>query len=185
MTWCQDEICRLRALPFFLDANSAEHVAIKFLCSDVKKHPKDYFRTNISHQECLFKEFYAIGLTRRASLLAKIGYMASTSTVYVSPLMRKLPKVSLVFWDVSVLLWLEWFCRIVTVFITVETSEVTQILASRTIYVGRIETNGWGGVFPNSLMIWATLPFYPFQLFLSEVLPQRSRVDAWNLAIEV
>ena len=44
-----------------------------------ERHPKDYFRTNISHQEWLFKEFYAIGLTWKPSSLAKIGCMALTS----------------------------------------------------------------------------------------------------------
>ena len=80
----KDEIRRSRALPSFLDANSVERVAIEFLCSDVEKHPKDYFRTNISHQECLFKKSYAIGLTWRPSSLAKVGCMALTLTVHVS-----------------------------------------------------------------------------------------------------
>ena len=39
----KDEICRLQVLPSFLDVNSGECVAIEFLCSDVEKHPKDYF----------------------------------------------------------------------------------------------------------------------------------------------
>ena len=43
-----------------------------------ERHSKDFFRTIISHQECLFKEFYAIGLTRRTSSLTKVGYMALT-----------------------------------------------------------------------------------------------------------
>ena len=90
----------------FLDANSVERVAIdvctaqgegrhpkdrfalsvtekagavNFLCPDVERHPKDYFRTNISHQECFFKESYAISLTRRPSSLAKVGCMALTT----------------------------------------------------------------------------------------------------------
>ena len=46
---------------------------------DEERHSKEFFRTNISHQECLFKESYVIGLTRRPSSLAKVGYMALTS----------------------------------------------------------------------------------------------------------
>ena len=37
----KDEISRSWALSSFLDANSVEHVAIEFLCSDVERHPKD------------------------------------------------------------------------------------------------------------------------------------------------
>ena len=59
-------------------------------------------RTNISHQECLFKESYAIGLTRRPSSLAKVGCIALTST-------RGLPRLSLVFWGVSI--FLDFFVR--------------------------------------------------------------------------
>ena len=70
MTWCQDEVCRSRALFYFLDANFVERVTID-VCTA-------HFPTNISHHKCLFKEFYAIDLTRRASSLAKVGYMAST-----------------------------------------------------------------------------------------------------------
>ena len=36
-----------------------------------------------------------------------------------------------------------------TLLVTVETSEMAQILASRTGYVGGMDTNGWGGVFPS------------------------------------
>ena len=84
MTWCQDEIRRSQALPSFLDMSSAERVAIEFLCSNIKRHPTDYFWTNISQQKCLFKESYAIGLTRRASSLVKIRCMALTSIIHVS-----------------------------------------------------------------------------------------------------
>ena len=52
-----------------------------------EKHPKDYFQTNINHQEGLFKESYpvmpsifcaptSIGLMGRPSSLAKVGWMA-------------------------------------------------------------------------------------------------------------
>ena len=93
ITCYQDEICRSRALPSFLDTNSAEYVVIKFLYSDVEKHPKDYFRTNISHQKCLFKGSYANGLTRRASFLAKVGCMVPTSTVHVSLFNAEVTKI--------------------------------------------------------------------------------------------
>ena len=80
MSWYQDEVHRSRALPSFLDINSVEHEAINVCTAqDEEKHPKDYFRTNISHQECLFKEFYAIGLTRRPSFIAKVGRMVLNS----------------------------------------------------------------------------------------------------------
>ena len=35
------KIRRSQALPFFLDANSVERVAINFLCSDIEKYPKE------------------------------------------------------------------------------------------------------------------------------------------------
>ena len=116
MLWYQNEIRKSRALFSFLNANSVKRVAIDFLCSDIEKHPKDHFRTNISYQQCFFKESYTIGLTQRASSLAKVGFMASTST-------RGLPRLSLVFWDVSIfpnflirgltILGLRRVCRIV------------------------------------------------------------------------
>ena len=40
-----------------------------------------------------------------------------------------------------------------TVFVTIETGEVTQVLASRTIYVERMDTDGWSGIFPVLLVI--------------------------------
>ena len=39
---------------------------------------RDYFATNISYQEYLFKESYTIGLTQRASFLVKVGCMVLT-----------------------------------------------------------------------------------------------------------
>ena len=36
-----------------------------------------------------------------------------------------------------------------TLLVTVETGEMTQVLASRTGYVDGMDTNGWGGVFPS------------------------------------
>ena len=95
MLWCKDEVCGSWALPCFLDANSVERVAISFLYSNVERHPKDYFRPNVSHQEYLFKESYAIGLTQKTGSLAKVGCMASTSR-------RGLLRLSLVFWGVSI-----------------------------------------------------------------------------------
>ena len=88
MTWYQGETCRSRALPFFLDANSVECVTIDVYTA--------HFSTNISHQECLFKESYMIDLIRRASSLAKVGYMTSTS---FSELIRANLCLSLV-WDI-------------------------------------------------------------------------------------
>ena len=40
-----------------------------------------------------------------------------------------------------------------TLLVTVETGEIAQVLASRTGYVGGMDTNGWDGVFPGSLVI--------------------------------
>lgn len=80
-----------------------------------EKYSKNYFQTNISYQEYLFKEFYAIDLTQRPSFLVKVGYMTLTSLlessradidfflkddrviVYVSRSMYKLSRLSLVF----------------------------------------------------------------------------------------
>ena len=36
-----------------------------------------------------------------------------------------------------------------TLLVTVETGEIAQVLASRTGYVGGIDTDGWDGVFPS------------------------------------
>ena len=36
-----------------------------------------------------------------------------------------------------------------TLLITIETGEMAQVFASRTGYVGGMDTNGWGEVFPN------------------------------------
>ena len=36
-----------------------------------------------------------------------------------------------------------------TFLVTVETGEMAQVFASRTGYVGGMDTNGWGGVFPS------------------------------------
>ena len=36
-----------------------------------------------------------------------------------------------------------------TLLVTVETGEMAQVLASRTGYVGGMDTDGWGGVFPS------------------------------------
>ena len=78
MIWYKDEVRRSWA---FI---GIQRGAVDFLYFDVKKHLKDYFRTNISHQKCLFKESYAIGLTRSAFSLAKVGCMTSISTVHIS-----------------------------------------------------------------------------------------------------
>ena len=64
--------------------------------------------------------------------------------------MRRLPRLSLVF-CVAVFPWLETFYCIVTFWVAVETSEMTQVLASHAGNVGSIDTDGWGGVFPSSL----------------------------------
>ena len=40
-----------------------------------------------------------------------------------------------------------------TLLVTVETSEMAQVLASRTGYVGGMGIDSWGGAFPGSLMI--------------------------------
>ena len=36
-----------------------------------------------------------------------------------------------------------------TLLVTVETGEMAQVLASRTGYIGGMDTDGWGGVFPS------------------------------------
>ena len=36
-----------------------------------------------------------------------------------------------------------------TVLVIVETGEMAQILVSHTGYIGGIDTDGWGGIFPN------------------------------------
>ena len=112
ITWCPDEVRRSRLLSSFLDANSVEYVAID-ICTV-------YFPTNISHQECFFKEFYAISLTQRPSSLVRVEYMVLTFRIYGICLRvvfgapsvlvlstRRLPRQSLVFWGVSLFLWLE------------------------------------------------------------------------------
>ena len=66
--------------------------------------------------------------------------------------MRRLPRLSLVFY-VAVLSCLETLCRVVTFFVTVETSDMTQVLASRAGNVGGMDTGVWGGVFPGLLVI--------------------------------
>ena len=50
---------------------------------------------------------------------------------------QRLPRQSLVFWGVSVLLWLGTLCRELTLLVTVETGEITQVFTSRTGYVGQ------------------------------------------------
>ena len=47
-------------------------------------------------------------------------------------------------------LLLKTFCRVVTFLVAVETSEMTQVLASHVGNVGGIDTGDWGGVFPGS-----------------------------------
>ena len=80
------------------------------------KNMKDQFPTNISHQEYLFQESYTIGLTRRASSIAKVGCMtlilrmhetrsrvASGAPSRLVSSKRELPRLLLVFWGVSIL----------------------------------------------------------------------------------
>ena len=43
--------------------------------------------------------------------------------------------------------------HVVTLLVIVETGEMTQVFASRTGYLGSMDTGGWGGVFPRSLVI--------------------------------
>ena len=44
-------------------------------------------------------------------------------------------------------------CRIMTFLVTVETSDMTQVLASRTGNVGGMDTGVWDGVFLDLLVI--------------------------------
>ena len=60
--------------------------------------------------------------------------------------------MSLVFY-VAVLSYLKILCRVMTFLVTVETSDMTQVLASRAGNVGGIDTGIWGGVFLGLLMI--------------------------------
>ena len=64
---------------------------------------------------------------------------------------RRLPRLLLVF-CVTVFSYLETLCHVVTFLVTVETSDINQILASRTGNVGGIDTGVWGGVFPSLLV---------------------------------
>ena len=91
-----------------------------------------------------------IGLTRRLSFLVKVGCMALTfrmhgicsRVAFDAPFMlvsltRRLLRQSLVFWGVSVFPWLGTFCFKVSLLVTVETSEMTQVFASRTGHVAQ------------------------------------------------
>ena len=92
----------------------------------------------------------ATGLTRRPSSLVKVGCMALTfrmhgicsrvtfgaPSILVSST-RRLPKQSLVFWGISIFPWLGTLYYKVTFLVTVKIGEMTQVLASRTGYVGQ------------------------------------------------
>ena len=48
-----------------------------------------------------------------------------------------------------------------TLLATVETDEMAQVFASRTGYVGGIDTDGWGGVFPSLFLTTVFLFLFP------------------------
>ena len=48
-----------------------------------------------------------------------------------------------------------------TLLVTVETGNMAQVLASRTGFVGGIDTDGWGGVFPSLFLTTVFLFLLP------------------------
>ena len=67
-------------------------------------------------------------------------------------LTRRLPRLSLVF-CVIIYFYLNILCCVVTFLITIETSDMIQVLASRASNVKSIDTGVWGGVFPGLVVI--------------------------------
>ena len=63
-----------------------------------------------------------------------------------------------------------------TLFVTVKTGEMAQVLASRTGYVGGMDADGWGGVFPSlfltTVFLFLLLSFLGGGL-ISRILGQR------------
>ena len=48
-----------------------------------------------------------------------------------------------------------------TLLVTIETGNMAQVLASRTGFVGGIDTDGWGGVFPSLFLTTVFLSLLP------------------------
>ena len=82
-------------------------------------------------------------------LHSKVAFGALSMLVSLMP---TLPRLSL-FFCVAVFSYLETLCRIVTFLIIVETSDMIQVLASRTANVGGMDTGVWDEVFPGLLAI--------------------------------
>ena len=65
---------------------------------------------------------------------------------------QRLPRLLLSFY-IAVLSYLGTLYCIVTFFVIVEKSDMTQVLTSCTGNVGNIDTNNWDGVYPGLLVI--------------------------------
>ena len=63
---------------------------------------------------------------------SRVAFRAPSPLVFS---MWKLPRQLLVFWGVSILYWLKTFYCVVTLLVTIETNEMTQVLTSRIDYV--------------------------------------------------
>ena len=48
-----------------------------------------------------------------------------------------------------------------TILVTIETGDMAQVLASRTGFVGGMDTDGWGGVFPSLFLTTVFLFLLP------------------------
>lgn len=67
-------------------------------------------------------------------------------------LIQRIPKLSLVFWDVFIFFWLGSLCHLMILFITVEISDMTQVFA-RCIGIRRIAIYRLGSRVFLSLLI--------------------------------
>ena len=76
---------------------------------------------------------------------------SGTPSMLVSS-MQRLPRRSLVFY-VAIFSCLETLCHVVIFLVTVETSDMAQVFASRAGNVGGMDTSVWVGVFPGLLVI--------------------------------
>ena len=82
--------------------------------------------------------------------------------------MQRLPRLSLLFWDVF--FRVKTLYRIMTLFITIETSGMTQALASHAAIIGGMVIDGWEGtrVVSSPLVFQATLALFFLLSFLVE-----------------
>ena len=70
----------------------------------------------------------------------------------LASLIWRLPRLSLIFY-LAILLYFGILCHAVTFFISIETSDMTQVSLRCAANVGGINTGGWGGAFPGLLMV--------------------------------